>query len=133
MSGNAMTAPAGWVERVRTAAADGTPLWLRGGGTKDFYGRLPAGERFDLTGHAGVVSYEPTELVINYATKPGGSVRAQIEGVDGSMGAALTGDSLATVVLFKSGTVIQPSGKWMSVRLHLECATVYAFELRAAK
>ena len=65
MSGNAMTAPAGWVERVRTAAADGTPLWLRGGGTKDFYGRLPAGERFDLTGHAGVVSYEPTELVVS--------------------------------------------------------------------
>jgi glycolate oxidase FAD binding subunit len=76
MSGNAMTAPAEWVERVRAAAADGTPLWLRGGGTKDFYGRLPAGERFDLTGHAGVVSYEPTELVV---TVRGGTPLAELE------------------------------------------------------
>jgi hypothetical protein len=74
---------------------------------------------------------EPTELVLNYATRAGGSVRAQLEGVDDSAGVALTGDSLAKVVPFKSGTVIQPSEKWMSVRLHLECATVYAFELRA--
>jgi glycolate oxidase FAD binding subunit len=49
---------------VRAAAADRTPLRLRGGGTKDFYGELPAGEVLDLRGYAGIVSYEPTELVV---------------------------------------------------------------------
>jgi glycolate oxidase FAD binding subunit len=49
---------------VRAAGADRTPLRLRGGGTRDFYGEAPAGELLDLSGHAGIVSYEPTELVI---------------------------------------------------------------------
>ncbi len=53
-----------WVERVRAAAADGTALCLRGGGSKDFYGRTPQGERFDVSANSGVVSYEPTELVV---------------------------------------------------------------------
>lgn len=53
-----------WVERVRAAAVDGTALCLRGGGSKDFYGRTPQGERFDVSANSGVVSYEPTELVV---------------------------------------------------------------------
>ncbi|NMG76278.1 glycolate oxidase subunit GlcE [Aromatoleum diolicum] len=53
-----------WCERVRAAATSGTALQLRGGATKGFYGRNPAGEVFDTRGHAGVVSYEPTELVV---------------------------------------------------------------------
>lgn len=51
-------------ERVLAAAADRTPLRIRGGGTKDFYGNAPAGELLDTTGHAGIVAYEPTELVV---------------------------------------------------------------------
>jgi FAD/FMN-containing dehydrogenase len=35
------------VERVRAAAADATPLRIRGGGTKDFYGEAPQGELLD--------------------------------------------------------------------------------------
>jgi glycolate oxidase FAD binding subunit len=53
-----------WAERIRAAAARGAALCLRGGGSKDFYGNAPAGEIFGTTGHAGIVAYEPTELVV---------------------------------------------------------------------
>ncbi|MCB1915458.1 MAG: glycolate oxidase subunit GlcE [Rhodocyclaceae bacterium] len=53
-----------WSERVRAAASRGESLQLRGGGTKDFYGQSPQGEVLDTRGFRGVVSYEPTELVI---------------------------------------------------------------------
>jgi len=51
-------------ERIRDAAGRGAPLRLRGGGSKDFYGNAPRGEALDTRGHAGIVSYEPTELVV---------------------------------------------------------------------
>jgi glycolate oxidase FAD binding subunit len=41
-----------------------TPLCIRGGNSKAFYGRPPIGELFDVSGHRGIISYEPTELVI---------------------------------------------------------------------
>jgi glycolate oxidase FAD binding subunit len=53
-----------WAEQVRAAAASGGRLRPRGGGSKDFYGREPAGEVLDTRPYAGVVSYAPTELVI---------------------------------------------------------------------
>ncbi|MCX8086581.1 MAG: glycolate oxidase subunit GlcE [Rhodocyclaceae bacterium] len=52
------------IERVREAAQSGTPLFIRGGGSKDFYGEPPAGEPLEVRGHAGIVAYEPTELFI---------------------------------------------------------------------
>jgi glycolate oxidase FAD binding subunit len=52
------------VERVHAARAAKTPLCLRGGGTKDFYGEAPAGEPLDLRGLAGISSHEPSELVV---------------------------------------------------------------------
>ena len=57
-----MTEP--FQERIREAAASRTPLRLRGGGSKDFYGNAPRGEILDTRGYAGIVSYEPTELVV---------------------------------------------------------------------
>src|SRR5262245_60250617 len=51
-------------DRIREAAERKTPLRLRGGGSKDFYGNEPRGELFDTRGYAGIVSYEPTELVV---------------------------------------------------------------------
>jgi glycolate oxidase FAD binding subunit len=51
-------------ERVRTAAARKGPLQIRAGGTKDFYGNAPRGELLDPRAHAGIVDYEPTELVV---------------------------------------------------------------------
>ncbi len=49
---------------VRAASAEGTPLRIRGGDTKAFYGRQTNGQPLDVSGHAGIISYEPTELVI---------------------------------------------------------------------
>jgi glycolate oxidase FAD binding subunit len=51
-------------ERIGQAAASGTALRLRGGGTKDFYGNAPRGDVLDTRAYAGIVDYEPTELVI---------------------------------------------------------------------
>jgi glycolate dehydrogenase FAD-binding subunit len=62
--------------RIRDAAARGTPLRLRGGGSKDFYGNEPRGEVLDTRGYAGIVSYEPTELVV---TARGGTSLTELE------------------------------------------------------
>jgi glycolate oxidase FAD binding subunit len=51
-------------ERIRAAAADKTPLRIRGGGSKDFYGLALQGELLDTRALAGIVSYEPSELVV---------------------------------------------------------------------
>lgn len=51
-------------DAVAHAAAAGTPLRIHGGNTKSFYGRAATGEPLDVSAHRGVVSYEPTELVI---------------------------------------------------------------------
>jgi glycolate oxidase FAD binding subunit len=39
-------------------------LRLRGGGTKDFLGQSLQGEVLDTTAYSGILSYEPSELVI---------------------------------------------------------------------
>ena len=51
-------------ERIRAAAASGTPLNIAGGGSKPWYGRPPAGEPLAVSGHRGILGYEPRELVI---------------------------------------------------------------------
>jgi glycolate oxidase FAD binding subunit len=51
-------------ERIAKAAAARTPLRIRGGGSKDFYGGEPTGDIVDMTGYAGIVAYEPRELVL---------------------------------------------------------------------
>ena len=51
-------------ERVLAASAGGTPLRLKGAGTKDFYGEALEGDVLELRSHHGIVSYEPSELVI---------------------------------------------------------------------
>lgn len=51
-------------QQLTAAYATATPLCIRGGNSKAFYGRPPRGELFDVSGHRGIVSYEPTELVI---------------------------------------------------------------------
>jgi glycolate oxidase FAD binding subunit len=65
-----------WQARIRAAAAARAALRIRGGGTKDFYGRVAAGgagsadapgvaqQVLDTTAFTGIVNYEPTELVI---------------------------------------------------------------------
>lgn len=51
-------------ETLRQAVASRTPVCIRGGGTKDFYGNAPRGEVLDTRACTGIVSYEPSELVI---------------------------------------------------------------------
>ncbi|WP_114563456.1 glycolate oxidase subunit GlcE [Ephemeroptericola cinctiostellae] len=52
-----------WQMRIHEAQASGTPLRIRGAGTKDFYGTC-VGDVLDTRAHTGIVSYEPTELVV---------------------------------------------------------------------
>ncbi|MDY6946321.1 MAG: glycolate oxidase subunit GlcE [Pseudomonadota bacterium] len=63
-------------ETVRAASASRAPLCIRAGGTKDFYGNAPQGTLFDPRSVAGVVEYEPTELVI---TARAGTSLAELE------------------------------------------------------
>jgi glycolate oxidase FAD binding subunit len=65
-----------FAESVRAASRRGAPLRLRGGGTKDFYGQELEGEVLDTRAHAGIVSYEASELVI---TARCGTKLAEIE------------------------------------------------------
>jgi glycolate oxidase FAD binding subunit len=51
-------------ERVREAGEARRALRIRGGGSKDFYGQALEGEVLETLGHSGIVSYEPSELVI---------------------------------------------------------------------
>ena len=67
---------ASWQQRIREAAAAKSPLRIRGGGTKDFYGQALSGDVLDATACSGVVDYDPTELVI---TARGGTPLADIE------------------------------------------------------
>lgn len=52
------------IDAVRQAAADGRTLRLRGGGSKDFWGQSLTGEVLDTRAYQGIVSYEPSELVV---------------------------------------------------------------------
>ncbi len=52
-----------FVERVRQASGRKQPLRIRGGGTKDFYGARLEGAVLETRGYAGMVEYEPTELI----------------------------------------------------------------------
>lgn len=74
------------IERVHAAAADATPLRIRGGGSKDFYGRLLPGELLDTTPLRGIISYEPSELVVTAAA---GTPLTELEAVLAERGQCL--------------------------------------------
>lgn len=48
---------------IRSATANNAPLRIRGGGSKDFYAVRLDGDVLDTRPYAGIVEYEPTELV----------------------------------------------------------------------
>ena len=73
-------------DRVRAAAADQTPLRIRGGGTKDFHGLALHGEVLDTRPLRGIVSYEPSELVVTVRT---GTPLAELEAALGERGQCL--------------------------------------------
>jgi len=74
------------IERIRAAAASGTPLRIRGGGSKDFYGEPAQGELLSTAPLAGIASYEPSELVV---TAGAGTPLAELEAVLAERGQCL--------------------------------------------
>ena len=79
----------------------------------------------------------PSEVVLNYEIiKPEGCVKAELRG-DGfeerklADAVPLTGNSTGEAVQWRTGSVI-PATPGASLTLHLECARVYAYEVRAA-
>ena len=74
------------IERIRTCAKDATPLRIRGGGSKDFYGGPLAGEPLELSAFRGISSYEPSELVV---TVRAGTLLAELEEVLAGQGQCL--------------------------------------------
>jgi len=73
-------------DRIRAAAADGTTLRIRGGGSKDFYGQSLQGDLLDTTALRGILSYEPTELVV---TVGAGTKLAELEALLAERGQCL--------------------------------------------
>lgn len=51
-------------QTIRDAAQQQRPLRICGSGSKAFYGRPVPGDALDITPYRGIVSYEPTELVL---------------------------------------------------------------------
>ncbi len=74
------------VAAVREAIEAGEPVEIRGAGSKRFYGEDVAGRPLDVTGHRGVVSYEPSELVL---TARAGTRLADLEALVASHGQML--------------------------------------------
>ena len=53
------------LEQVRGALADTRRLRVAGGGSKAFYTGEAAGETVDVSGHRGVLDYDPGELILH--------------------------------------------------------------------
>jgi len=53
-----------FIEQINTARSEGQQLDIVGFGSKGFLGRRPQGQRLELTGHSGIVDYQPIELVM---------------------------------------------------------------------
>jgi glycolate oxidase FAD binding subunit len=74
------------IDAVRQAGSDGRVLRLRGGGTKDFWGQSLSGDVLDTRAYRGIVSYEPSELVVTVRC---GTPLAELEAVLAEKGQCL--------------------------------------------
>ncbi len=96
-------------EHIRSASAARTPLRIRGGGSKDFYGQSLAGDVLDIAPLQGIVSYEPSELVV---TVRAGTPLAELEAALAEQGQCLPFEpprfSLAEAASAPSGTDAPP-------------------------
>jgi glycolate oxidase FAD binding subunit len=72
-------------DQIAAACADAAPLRIRGGGSKSFQG-VSHGDLLDTRTLNGVVSYEPTELVV---TVGGGTPLAELEALLAERGQCL--------------------------------------------
>lgn len=83
---NAAQAQAAVTARILDAAQNGTPLRIRGGGSKDFYAESLVGDVLDTSPLNGIVSYEPSELVV---TALAGTPLAELEALLAAQGQCL--------------------------------------------
>jgi len=74
------------VERIRAAAAEKKLLRICGGASKDFYGQTLQGEVLNTQDLQGIVSHEPSELVV---TARAGTPLAELESVLAAQGQCL--------------------------------------------
>jgi glycolate oxidase FAD binding subunit len=72
--------------RVQQAIEECSPIEIRGGNSKRFYGREVMATPLDVAGHSGIISYEPTELVV---TVRAGTPLAELEAVLAEQGQML--------------------------------------------
>ncbi len=63
-------------QQVLDAFQNGTPLNISGSGSKTFLGNVVQGQAIDVTGHTGIVEYDPRELVL---TARSGTMLREIE------------------------------------------------------
>jgi glycolate oxidase FAD binding subunit len=78
--------PTALIDPVRAAAASGQPLRIVGGDTKAFYGQPGTGTVLSTACWSGIVSFEPTELVV---TVRAGTPLAELEAVLADKGQCL--------------------------------------------
>ncbi len=73
-------------ERVRASHAAHSPLVIRGGGTKNFYGPPTMGDVVEMAPYAGIIDYQPRELVL---TVRAGTTLSEIEALMSAEGQML--------------------------------------------
>ncbi len=80
---------------------------------------------------------QPSSLLLNYECEPGGSVRVSLKGVAGRTqeeAVPLTHSSLGAPAVWADGDVLEPGADGQSIKatLHLDRASVYAYQIQAA-
>ncbi len=76
-----------WIEQINAAARHGHTLAIQGGNSKHFYGSAAHSDAvLDTRAHSGIVSYEPSELVVTVRC---GTSLAELEAVLAEQGQCL--------------------------------------------
>jgi glycolate oxidase FAD binding subunit len=75
-----------WCDQIRAAAQGGRVLSVQGQGSKSFHGETPRGEPLSTLGWDGVLSYEPSELVV---TVRSGTALSELEALLATQGQCL--------------------------------------------
>lgn len=86
MSPSPTELPRQLIDQVRAATAAKRPLRITGGDTKAFYGEAVSGEALSTRGWAGIVSHEPSELVV---TVRAGTLLAELDAALAEQGQCL--------------------------------------------
>ncbi len=75
-----------WCDQIRAAAQEGRALSVQGQGSKAFHGETPRGIPLSTLGWSGVLSYEPSELVV---TVRSGTSLSELEALLATQGQCL--------------------------------------------